>query len=636
MIKPESILQKYWGYNSFRYPQDEIIKSVLSGEDVVALLPTGGGKSICYQIPALILKGKTIIISPLIALMQDQVENLFARGIMAKSLNSTMHPKEIDAILDSFVFGDLKMLYISPERIRSDQFISRISKAKVDLIAVDEAHCISHWGYDFRPSYFEIKVLKEVFPKACTIALTATATSKVLDDIITRLDLSKPKVYKKSFERDNLSLISIKTEDKKAELLRILQRVDGSVILYVRNRKETIELSRWLTQCGISATHYHGGMEKKDRDKNQNYWMNNHVRVMVATNAFGMGIDKADVRVVVHLKPPQSLEAYYQEAGRAGRDGKSSYAVMITNKRDLDELFLEFEDSFPSIELVTGVYDRLCRYYKVGYGSGWMESYEYLPQEIADYVQLPPRKLQNILDLLEKEGWITFGDGRYDVSKVLVTADTNDLTYLQQIGDIKYKVLVQLLRKYEGLFLDYVKIDELAISRELQIEANRVPYYLNLLQSDGYILYKPQSANNQIIFTRERPQLENFNIDRKTYQFRKQQSLSKLKAILNYLDSNDCRQSTILSYFDEKSKNCQRCDICLEKSKGDLTNEEKEHILDYLKANIKKRKIDVKSFVHAYPIIKRKSLLAFIHFLQEEEIIDLDFLGHIVSVKESK
>lgn len=633
MEDSKAILKQYWGYDAFRSPQDEIINTVIRQKDTIALLPTGGGKSLCFQVPALMLQGKTLVVSPLIALMQDQVDNLFARGIIAKSLHSNLRYKEIDAILDNFVYGDLKILYISPERIGSEVFMTRLTKVKLGLIAVDEAHCISQWGYDFRPSYFNIPLLREVHPHTPIIALTATATPQVIHDISEKLLLREPITFRKSFSRDNLSLTVIQSDNKNEELLHILSRVKGCTIIYVRNRKETIEIAQWLTQHGISCVSYNGGMDKTTREKNQQYWMSDIVRIMVSTNAFGMGIDKADVRLVIHLDIVPSIEEYYQEAGRAGRDGKESYAVTVIDDNDISSAMSNFEDQFPSLEIITSVYDRLCRYCKVAYGSGMMETYDFHILDFAEYLSIHVKKVYHILNVLEKEGWVAFSEAFKEPSKMMILADHHDLEYMQQFPSAKSKILVHLLRKYEGLFIDYVKIDETKIAKELHIEEAMLVHYLNVLKTEAIIAYIPRSSAPQITFTRERPQQEHFSIDKKSYLQRKKMAEDRLKAMIKMVtNDNECRQKIIVDYFGEKGKRCGKCDYCLGVSDHTLSPDDLQKILDHLIKTLAQNKITVKAYANIYPFNKRKRIIRAIRDFETEQIISISNEG-IISKK---
>lgn len=577
------------------------------------------------------LPGKTIVISPLIALMQDQVDNLMQRGIIAKSLNSNLDFRQIDNILDRFVYGDLKILYISPERIKTELFTRRIIHAKLSLIAVDEAHCISQWGYDFRPAYFDIPLLQEIHPKVPMMALTATATPRVLDDIGEKLQLRTPVVFRKSFSRDNLSLTVMHTDDKQGELLRIISRVKGCTIIYVRNRRETIETAQWLSQHGYSVASYHGGMERGQREKNQQAWMTNKARIIVSTNAFGMGIDKADVRLVVHLDIPPSLEEYYQEAGRAGRDGKDSWAVMLTDEVDVATARKNLEDQFPALDVISGVYDRLCRYYKVAYGSGLMENFDFNIIEFSEYLNKPVKKVFHILDILEKEGWIAFSEAFREPSRVLVLANAEDLEFLGLANSIKKDVLVHLLRKYEGLFMDFVKIDESRIAQEMRIDEAGLIHYLHILRAEGIIDYQQRASRPQVTFMKERPQEDSFYIDRKSYQLRKKLASDRLEAIIKYVSQeHSCRQSIIVEYFGEKNyKLCGICDICQGLSDTSLSTDQLAKVTEHLKEVLSKGPVYLKAYANLYPFNKRRRIIRALRDFEAEGIISVDNSGLI-------
>ncbi|MGB4957947.1 MAG: ATP-dependent DNA helicase RecQ [Saprospiraceae bacterium] len=634
MEDSKTILKQYWGYDDFRHPQEQIIAAILSKKDTVALLPTGGGKSICFQIPALMLPGKTLVISPLIALMQDQVDQLFARGIIAKSLNAHMRYREIDAILDSFVYGDLKLLYVSPERLRSELFMTRIAKSPLSLIAVDEAHCISQWGYDFRPAYFDIPKLREIHPHVPIVALTATATKKVLEDISVRLEMKNEVVFQKSFARDNLGLIVIHTEDKRRELLQILSRVKGCGIIYVRNRKETIDISLWLSQHGVVCATYHGGMDKSQREKNQLLWVTNRVRMIISTNAFGMGIDKSDVRLVIHLDIAPSLEEYYQEAGRAGRDGQEAYAISLIDDGDFAAANTHFSDQFPSIEIITSVYDRLCRYHKVAYGSGQLESYDFNLMAFAEYVSLSAKKVYHILNVLEKEGWIAFSDAFKEPSRVMMLADQEALEIMHRTPSLNTKIIIHLLRKYEGLFIDPVKVDETRIAKELKIEQIQLVHHLNILKSEGVIAYYPRASEPQITFMMPRPTIDDFYIDKKSYLQRKKMAEDRLRAVISYMnDDGVCRQKSIIEYFGQKGKDCGTCDVCLGASVNTITEEQLTKIYTHLQEVVSNAPINIKLYVSIYPFNKRKRILRALKEFASEGLIYINDSGYITMAK---
>lgn len=628
MVDSKSILKQYWGYEEFREPQQQIIDTVLQRKDTIALLPTGGGKSICYQIPAIMLPGKTIVISPLIALMQDQVDNLFRRGIIAKSLHSNLNYKEIDVILDNFIDGNLKLLYISPERIESNSFLAKIGYAKVNLIAVDESHCISQWGYDFRPAYFNIPKLKALFPDATMMALTATATPKVLSDIIEKLNLQAPQVFKKSFVRENLGLTVIYGADKRTELLSLLKGVRGSCIIYVRNRRETLEISSWLEHHDLRSVAYHGGMPKEIREKNQIAWMNNSVNIIVCTNAFGMGIDKPDVRLVVHLDVPPSIEEYFQEVGRAGRDGQKALGVALIENGDIEAATLNLERQFPSLELIASIYDRLCRYCKVAYGSGFMETFDFNAQAFSEHISVPYLKVFYVINILEKEGWLTTSEAYKEPSRLMVTTNTEELEELNRTPSLKSKIIIYLLRKYEGLFLDFVKIDETKIAEDLRIEETKLTQYLFQLQAQGLIGYLPRNAKPQITFTRERPQIEYFSIDKNAYNQRKKMAEDRLKAMIKYFKNEKaCRQKMVVNYFEEASENCGMCDVCLGSGLVSASSEEVKKITEHLYQTLQRRPIHIKSYIGMYPYHFRKRVMYVLKKLESERGVLVDEFG---------
>ncbi len=635
MVESSAILKQYWGYDEFRSPQDLIIDSVIQQRDTIALLPTGGGKSVCFQVPALMMSGKTLVISPLIALMQDQVDTLISKGIKAKALNASLNYKEIDNVLDNFVYGDLKILYISPERISSELFSIRIAKTKLSLIAVDEAHCISQWGYDFRPSYFNIPKLREIHPNVPIIALTATATPKVLDDISERLGLKTPVIFKKSFSRDNLGLTVINSENKRSDILQLLSNVKGCSIIYVRNRKQTIEVAQWLTEHGMSCASYHGGMERSVREHSQQSWMTNRVRIMVSTNAFGMGIDKPDVRLVVHIDVAPSIEEYYQEAGRAGRDGKSAYAVAIIDDTDIRDVKLNFEDQYPPLEFIVMIYDKLCRYYKLAYGSGIDERFDFNILEFCEYIEIPVRKVYHTLNLLEKEGWICFTEAFKEPSRIMIVADHTNLYFHDQTANIKNDIITHLLRKYEGLFVDPVKVDETRIAKELDIEEVKLIHYLNILKAEDIIYYKPRASKPQVVFLKQRPEPNDFYIDHASYLQRKTMAKDRLDGMIHFLKNEDkCRQKVVVEYFGEKGQaDCGRCDICLGAAYDTLTSDQIRQVYEHILKVIDQQPVTVKQYASIYPFNKRKRILKALKQFESEGFIDIDNNGIISKPK---
>lgn len=624
-------LKKYWGFSDFRHPQDKIIENVLLKKDTVALLPTGGGKSLCYQLPAMIFKGKTIVVTPLIALMVDQVASLNARGIKAKCIYSGMSYQQIDLVLDNFRFGDIKILYISPERIASEMFKERYKLTKVDLIAVDEAHCISQWGYDFRPAYFEIVKLREWKPDVAFLALTATATKEVLVDITSKLNLINPYIFKKSYQRENISFVAVETNDKYSELLNILHKVKSCGIIYVRNRGETIQLSDFLNQRGIPALYYHGGMEKEHRSLHQKRWKNNEIRIMVSTNAFGMGIDKGDVRIVTHLDIPSSLEEYYQEAGRAGRDGKESWAIVIYDSSDLQRAQKNLLEQFPEISTVAEVYQQLCTYFKVAYGSGFNETYSFQVQDFSVYVKITVKIIYYVLKILEKEGWILLSEGIHEPTKIQFICSHEDLFQQGFFSEKEDNLVIYLLRRYEGLFTQEVKIDEETIAKDLNTNIEEIQYLLSVLEKKIIISLKARKSDPQISFIRERPKKEFFVIDQKNYEEQKKRAFSRLSSMLAYLTSEDCcKQKYILEYFGEKIGECGKCDYCRFKKEKTTIQEMVLVVQGRLQAHAKKYSIvNIKEVLFSFPFNKRNIVKKTILFMENEKMISINNSGNI-------
>jgi ATP-dependent DNA helicase RecQ len=624
-------LQKYWGFSTFRPPQDQIIKNVLNKKDTLALLPTGGGKSLCYQLPALLFSGKTIVITPLIALMEDQVLNLKNRGISAQCIHSHMTYRQIDGVLDNFVFGDTKILYISPERIGTDMFRERYFRAKVDLIAIDEAHCISQWGYDFRPSYFLIPKLREWKPEVVFLALTATATKEVEKDIIEKLSLKDANIFRKSYQRNNISFFAIETNDKWSEMTRILQKINACGIIYVRNRKETMELSQWLSNRQIPALPYHGGMDKVMRTNHQNAWMDNKVRYMVATNAFGMGIDKPDVRIVIHLDIPASLEEYYQEAGRAGRDGDESWAIMIFDESDLSAATQKWEEQFPDVVLLADKYDQLCRYFKIAYGSGVAETYDFSISDFSNVIKMPSRKVFFALQILEKEGWFQLSEGFREPTKVMITCSHQELKEPGFIPTDWENIIVYLLRRYEGLFIQPVKIDESSLAKAMEISESELVETLKLMEVRQIIKVNFAKTSPYLVFLKERPKKEHFYIDKKNYEALKSRAFNRLKSMITYAETQDlCRQKMILNYFDEEMEDCGKCDVCRFRKTSSDTSEIIPQIKILLTEAAKKYTLlTIKDIMFLFPFNKRKIVRLAMKQLEQERMVEVDNSGKI-------
>lgn len=564
------LLKRYWGFDNFRPLQDEIIHSVLDGHDTLALMPTGGGKSLCFQLPALAMDGICVVISPLIALMKDQVEHLKAKGIEAVAIYAGMGKREIDILLDNCIYGKIKFLYLSPERLLSELVKVRISYMNVNLIAVDEAHCISQWGYDFRPSYLKINELREIHPQVPVLALTATATQRVRLDIAEKLNLRSANVFVKSFARKNLSYVVLGDEDKYKRLIKIIKNVKGSGLVYVRNRRETTEVALFLQRNGISADFYHAGIVREERFTKQASWKENKIQVIVATNAFGMGIDKPDVRFVVHLDLPESLEAYYQEAGRAGRDGNKSYGVLLANKSDQLALESKYANSFPSVEEIKKVYHDLGSYFQLAYGAGEGITCDF---DLADFCKrftIGVVKAIAALKFLEHDGYVTLSENIFLQSRVLFLVGHEDV-YRFQIENVAYdKVIKAILRSYGGAFDVYVKIQESEIAKKTGGSFRDVIRQLQFLQEQRLLSYLPQTDQPQLQFVRARVDRLHLDVDVKYIELRKKVQADQIKAVMAYAIKFECRSIQLLSYFDEVgAEKCGVCDICLAEKKAD-------------------------------------------------------------------
>lgn len=562
------ILKKYWGFDNFRPLQDEIVQSVLNGKDTLALLPTGGGKSICFQVPAMAMDGICIVVSPLIALMKDQVENLKAKGIQAIAIYAGMGKREIDILLDNCVFGNIKFLYLSPERLLSDIVRQRIAYMNVNLIAIDEAHCISQWGYDFRPPYLKVASLREIHPDKPILALTATATTFVKEDIIKKLEMKDAQVFVKSFSRNNLSYVVYDLEDKHKKLIDIANNVKGCGLVYVRNRRETAEVAHFLQRNGIAADFYHAGIEKDLRFKKQEDWKNDVIRIMVATNAFGMGIDKPNVRFVIHLDLPDSLEAYYQEAGRAGRDEKRAFAVLLANKSDQLMLSAKYTESYPTVEEIKKTYHYLGSYFQLAFGAGEGLSFEF---DIADFCRkfsLGVIKTLVALKFLEHDGYIALSENIFLQSRIMFTTTHEDV-YRFQIENSAYDPIIKTIqRSYGGAFDGYVKIKESDLSNRLKISYKDVVDYLNRLQQFQVLSYLPQTDQPQLQFILPRRDQSHLDIDVKYIQLRQQIQKDQVNAVLSYASTQLCRARQLLYYFGETNADkCGFCDICLAEKK---------------------------------------------------------------------
>ncbi len=577
MISYQEILKQYWGYDDFRGIQREIIESIGSGHDTLGLMPTGGGKSITFQVPALCQDGTCIVITPLIALMKDQVDHLRRRGIRAAAIYSGLTREEIVITLENCIFGDIRILYVSPERLASDLFQTKLRHMRVSFITVDEAHCISQWGYDFRPSYLQIAQIRKLVPNAPVLALTATATPAVVQDIQQKLSQKDTNfnVFRMSFERKNLAYVVRHAPDKREQLIHILESVKGSAIVYARSRRRTKEYAELLTEAGISATFYHAGLDSAVKDERQRGWQQDKVRVMVATNAFGMGIDKPDVRLVIHIDCPDSIEAYFQEAGRAGRDGRKAYAVLLYNDADQRKLEKRIADTFPEKDYIRKVYEHLAYFYQVGVGSGYNHIFEFNIDQFCHTFRHFPIQADAALKILDRAGYIEYTEEQDNQARVMFTIGRDDLYRLENTSPNEEKVITAMLRNYGGLFTDYNFIDESFIAQQTQLEPQQVYMTLKGLSQRHILHFIPQKKTPYIRYTQRREDMEHVQIPPSVYEERKAQFEERIHAMINYAkDDAVCRSRQLLRYFGEESDHdCHQCDVCLSHRSEGLVSE---------------------------------------------------------------
>ena len=593
----QSLLKQYWGYDDFRGIQREIIESIGSGHDTLGLMPTGGGKSITFQVPALAQEGTCIVITPLIALMKDQVENLKRRGIRAAAIYSGLTREEIIITLENCIFGDIRILYVSPERLSSDLFQTKLRHMKVSFITVDEAHCISQWGYDFRPSYLEIAKIRKLVPEAPILALTATATPAVVQDIQEKLSRqsslpsqpSQPSfnLFTMSFERKNLAYVVRIATDKREQLLHILNSMKGSAIVYARSRKRTKEFAELLNEAGITATFYHAGLDAVVKDERQRDWQQDKVRVMVATNAFGMGIDKPDVRLVIHMDCPDSIEAYFQEAGRAGRDGRKSYAVLLYNDADHRKLEKRIADTFPEKDYIRLVYEHLAYYYQIGVGSGYNHTFEFNIDEFCHTFHHFPIQVDSALKILNRAGYIEYTEEQDNQARVMFTVSRDDLYRLENNTPNEDKVITALLRNYGGLFTDYNYIDESFIASQTALQPQQLYLILKSLSQKHILHFIPQKKTPYIRYTQRREDMEHVQLIPEVYEERKRQFAERIHKMIDYATNDEvCRSRQLLSYFgEERSKDCCQCDVCLShRAEGLVTESRLNHAMESILA----------------------------------------------------
>ena len=565
MSSYRDILKHYWGYDDFRGIQRDIIESIGLGRDTLGLMPTGGGKSITFQVPALAMEGVCIVVTPLIALMKDQVHHLRQTGIRAAAIYSGMQHDDILRVLENCILGSTKLLYVSPERLSSQLFQTKLRHMRVSFITVDEAHCISQWGYDFRPSYLEIAAIRHLLPGVPVLALTATATPQVVDDIQERLEFRQKNVFRMSFERKNLAYLVRNTPDKHYELIHILEQQPGAAIVYVRSRRHAREIAEQLGEAGLSATFYHAGLDYADKDSRQRDWQHDRVRIMVATNAFGMGIDKPDVRVVVHYDCPDSLEAYFQEAGRAGRDGQPAQAILLYNNSDNGKLTKRIDDTFPPRDYIREVYEHLAYYYQIAVGDGYGVSREFNIEEFCQRFRHFPIRVHSALQILQRAGYIDYDEEADHQARVRFLVSRDDLYRLHQVSPDEERVIVSLLRNYGGLFADYGYIDEGIVARQAGLSQPQTYDILKSLSQRHLISFIPRKQVPYIRYLQRREDQASIRLSREVYEDRQEQYRLRIQSMLHYAQSTDtCRSRLLLRYFGETtSHDCHQCDVCL-------------------------------------------------------------------------
>ncbi len=625
-MEPNKILSDHFGHDNFRPLQEDIINAVLNGHDTLALMPTGGGKSVCFQVPALTREGICIVISPLIALMKDQVSNLLKKEINAVAVFSGMSYREIDITLDNCIYGKVKFLYLSPERLATDIFRERLKKMQVNLIAVDEAHCISQWGHDFRPTYLKIAEIRELLPGIPILALTATATHKVKADIQDKLLFENGKVFQKSFIRKNLSYVALKEEDKLERILKILKKVPGSGIIYVRNRRRTKEIADFLLKNKIKADHYHAGLQTDVRTKRQDEWMSDKTRIIVCTNAFGMGIDKPDVYSVIHLDLPDSIEEYFQEAGRAGRDEKKAYAVFLYNNADLSEADTRLEVKFPDIKLITQVYQSLANHYQLAIGAGEGESFDLDINDFSVKFDINPLIAYNAIKLLEKDGWITLTEKFSLPSRIMFLMNDEEL-YKFEVSNEKYGVIIKLLlRSYGGLFDNYVNISEKVLAKRSEKNNDKIVEELFALKQLKVLDYEPQKNKPQITYIRSRADIRYLKIDKRYLKERKDNYTRKLQAVIDYASNKiKCRSQMLLAYFGEdNSEKCGVCDVCMENYRLKAGDMEFENILNLVKSKLSENEYSLDELSQLIEDVKEEKILKAIQWLMDIKQVALN------------
>lgn len=622
-----SVLKQYWGYDQFRALQGDIIQSIASGKDTLGLMPTGGGKSLTFQVPTMAMEGVCIVVTPLIALMKDQVDNLKRRSIPAAAIYTGMSSDEILVTLDNCIFEAYKFLYVSPERLATKLFIEKIAQAKVCMIAVDESHCISQWGYDFRPAYLRIVDLRLILPDVPVLALTATATPEVVDDIQVRLGFKEKNVFQKSFHRSNLAYVVRHTENKDEYMLKILNSVPGTSVVYVRNRKKTKEVAEFLIANGIAAEHFHAGLKNETKDERQARWKNDVTRIIVSTNAFGMGIDKPEVRTVIHLDLPDSIEAYFQEAGRAGRDEKKAYAIMLYNNGDAVKMRKRVADSFPPKEFCVKVYEALANYLVVGEGSGLDKIFAFNLMDFCMSFKLPMLMTYSAIKILEQAGYLHLSDEDDSASRVLFIVHKEEM-YKQKHQPFEESLIHMLLRSYTGLFTDYAYINEDVIAKRMNTTRENVCEGLIQLSRQKTLKYIPRKKTPYLTYTLERQASERLVISKTAYDDRRDRYINKIKSILDYAKEEEiCRNQILLAYFgDKNTQPCGKCDICLKNKELTVTDEEFTAIRQAVLALVDQGDSTFNKVLANMPYKRGKAIKVMRTMLDNEEIIENNLL----------
>ena len=617
------VLTKYWGYSAFRPKQEEIIDSIISGKDTLALLPTGGGKSICFQIPALLKEGTCVVVTPLIALMKDQVQNLKKNNIKAAAIYTGMHSDEIEAVYSNAVAGLLKFLYVSPERLKTPVARDVIARMNVNLLAIDEAHCISQWGYDFRPSYLQIAEIRPIIPETPVLALTATATPLVVDDIMNKLAFKKPNALSTSFERRNLAYNVIKEFDKTGAIIRRLKNNTGSAIVYVRNRRKTRELAEILSENGIPSNYYHAGLDSKTRDTRQNDWTLGRVKVIVATNAFGMGIDKPDVRMVIHYDLPDSIESYFQEAGRAGRDMNTSAAFLYYNNNDISGSREKFESSFPPVSFIRTVYNALGNYFQIPEGSGKDVGFDFLISDFANNYNFDIVQVYNAIRFLEKEGLLAYIQSAGQYSRLFVPVNKEDLYRYIVENPGNDRLLKEIMRSYAGVFTEYVNINETLLAKRAESSREKVIEKLTILNKQKIISYIPIKTVPQIIFTYERINANYLRLSDENYKNQKNAAKSRLESLFAFVQGNlVCRSQLLLEYFGEKNApRCGICDVCQAKSKLDINDVKLEAIEAFVKSSLSIRPKNIFELISETEEYEEDMIIEALRWMIEKNLI---------------